>query len=53
MVSARKFFNDLVCAAGEKLTDETMFGFNDLVSPEARRLRFFLCHFIFIEYNII
>ena len=46
MVSARKFFNDLVCAAGEKLTDETMFGFNDLVSPEARRLRFFLCHFI-------
>merc|ERR1719228_72454 len=46
MVTARQFFNDLVTASGEKITDENMFGLNDLLSPEPRRLRFFLSHFI-------
>lgn len=46
MVTARQFFNDLVTASGEKITDENMFSFNDLVSPEPKRLRFFLGHFI-------
>merc|ERR1711962_1981795 len=46
MVSARKFFNDLVQATGDKVTDENMFGFKDLTAPEPKRLRFFLSHFI-------
>ena len=46
MVTARKFFRDLTRAAGEKVTDENTFGFNDLVKPESRRLKIFLSHFI-------
>ena len=46
MVSARKFFRDLTQAAGEKITDENTFGFNDLAKPESKRLKIFLSHFI-------
>ena len=46
MVTARHFFEHLIEAAGEKITDENTFGLNDLLTPETRRLKYFLSHFI-------
>ena len=46
MVTARHFFKQLIEAAGEKITDDNTFGLHDLLTPESRRLKYFLSHFI-------
>ena len=46
MTSARKFFTDLAIAAGENVNLSLTFSINDLLSPESKRLKYFLSHFV-------
>ena len=46
MTAARKFFNTLAEATGDATDTAFVFGLNDLLAPEPRRLKFFLSHFI-------